>query len=112
MYSYMQIAQELKKILLNFISNTVKFTRHGSIETNSDVINDGRDLVISVQYTGMGIKNEDNNKVFNEETMLESHLYFNKKGSGLGLSISKYIADQMRFQLQFVSLMSKVLASS
>lgn len=92
----------LRQILLNFVSNSVKFTKKGFIEISSGLTPD-KHLYISVKDTGSGIKEEDKSKLFKEFSMLETHKNNNPEGTGLGLSICGVLADNMNFKLSFDS---------
>ncbi len=77
----------LKQILLNLLSNAVKFTEKGYIEVSVKKENDK--VIFSVKDTGIGIKKEDIEKIFNSFTQLENPMQKKHKGTGLGLSIVK-----------------------
>lgn len=93
----------LKQIILNFISNSVKFTDKGRIKLKCKLKtfeNHKKFVVISVSDTGIGIKEEDKKKLFTEYMQLENGLKENNKlGSGLGLSICKNIARKLNIEL-------------
>lgn len=97
----------LKQIILNLVSNSVKFTRKGSIVIRSQICNDDQVLRISVEDTGIGIKNDDKNLVFREGNMFENHMCMNRMGSGLGLSIAHEIASTLNMELTFQSELEK-----
>jgi len=98
---------KLKQIFLNLISNSIKFTVSGSIKllASFDFINNA--LVISVEDTGIGIKEEDFHLIFQENIQLNLDKDYNSKGSGLGLAISKQIAISLNYQMDFDSKLGK-----
>jgi signal transduction histidine kinase len=81
-----------KQVLNNLIGNALKFTDKGSITLNCK--SEGDVVLISVTDTGMGIKPEDQGKLF--ERFHQLHTTKRKYvGSGLGLYISKEVARKM-----------------
>lgn len=84
-------AYRLRQVLLNLVSNAVKFTRQGSISISPQVedIGGGKgNLVVRVKDTGIGISADKLNKIFDEfEQVREGDV-----GSGLGLAIGKRLA--------------------
>jgi signal transduction histidine kinase len=93
----------LKQILLNLVSNAVKFTKSGFIKVSADINTDekfNRELVINVEDTGIGIKEEDYDKLFKDFKMIESHQNLNTMGSGLGLSISSQLAGLLGYEIK------------
>lgn len=96
----------LKQILLNLISNAVKFTDKGSVEiccekTNS--INDKIQFNVSVKDTGIGIDENIIDSIF-EDFVQEDKTYARKfGGSGLGLSITQKLVEMMNGTLNIVS---------
>lgn len=99
----------LKQIMLNLISNAVKFTTKGFIKLEADILRLERKqfIIITIEDTGLGIKEEDKSKIFGEGNMLDSHQSVNKMGSGLGLAISYNIAKQMNMELSFETFYGK-----
>ena len=77
--------------MFNLIGNAVKFTFEGFIRIHIS-INEDR-LVTSVEDTGIGIKDEDKEKLFKFFGKLSSTNKVNKGGMGLGLTISKSIVE-------------------
>ena len=74
--------RRLKQIILNLLSNSIKFTNEGTISlTARQKIDKGKEIVsIKVSDTGMGIKQEDIPKLFREFSMLETHRVANPNG--------------------------------
>ncbi len=81
----------LLQVLINLISNAVKFTESGCITCRVKQENDG--VCISVIDTGIGIAPEDQPKVFEKFRQVGDTLTDKPKGTGLGLPICKQIVD-------------------
>ncbi|RQU99794.1 response regulator [Burkholderia cenocepacia] len=90
----------VKQILINIISNSIKFTDHGSISLS--VYFDDCDgfgcVVFEVVDTGSGISTDDIDRVFNPFFRGGADLP-NRSGAGLGLSVCKELANRMRGNL-------------
>lgn len=97
----------LKQIILNFVSNAVKFTREGKINLKCKLKNlENQSFIkISVKDTGIGIKEEDKIKIFKDFGMIkdESKTVKNNFGTGLGLSICKSLIEKLGLKLEFKS---------
>ncbi|MEH1856854.1 MAG: PAS domain S-box protein [Nostoc sp.] len=81
----------LLQVLINLISNAVKFTESGCVTCRVKQENDG--VCISVIDTGIGIAPEDQPKVFEKFRQVGDTLTDKPKGTGLGLPICKQIVD-------------------
>jgi PAS domain S-box-containing protein len=81
----------LLQVLINLISNAVKFTESGSVTCRVKQEKDG--ICISVIDTGIGIAPEDQPKVFEKFRQVGDTLTDKPKGTGLGLPICKQIVD-------------------
>ncbi|MEH1902606.1 MAG: PAS domain S-box protein [Nostoc sp.] len=81
----------LLQVLINLISNAVKFTESGSVICRVKKENEG--VCISVIDTGIGITPEDQPKVFEKFRQVGDTLTDKPKGTGLGLPICKQIVD-------------------
>lgn len=79
-----------KQILVNFISNAVKFTDRGEIGIK--IVKKDKTVEISVRDSGIGIRKEDMNKLFNSFSRIPIKDR-TIEGTGLGLYLSKKIAD-------------------
>ncbi|MBP3617110.1 MAG: response regulator [Lachnospiraceae bacterium] len=87
----------VRQILTNLLSNAVKYTKNGTVtfsvdgERNEDVFW----LHVSVADTGMGIREEDVNRLFDSFQRLEEKKNRHIEGTGLGLAITKQLLDLM-----------------
>ena len=87
----------LKQILLNLMSNAFKFTFRGSItiRVKRVIENDVPFVLFSVADTGIGIKEEDQNKLFALFSRAESGNGLNPHGCGIGLTVSKKYLERL-----------------
>ncbi len=84
--------QKLSQILRNFISNALKFTTAGEVRISAHL--DGPDWVIfSVADTGIGIAAEHLDALFNDYVQVDSPIQKRLRGTGLGLSLSRKLAE-------------------
>jgi two-component system sensor histidine kinase/response regulator len=83
---------KVEQILLNFLSNSVKYTESGGITLTVES-RDGGWVAFSVRDTGIGIAQEDQTSIFEEFRQLPAHRGAKHPGSGLGLAISIQLAE-------------------
>jgi PAS domain S-box-containing protein len=101
----------LKQIIVNLIGNALKFTTEGSIQLNVSKGDSQDDLIstihFSVKDTGIGIKNQNQEKIFH--SFVQEDLSTTKKfgGTGLGLAISNQLLGLMKSKLQLRSTYRK-----
>ena len=102
-------ASRLKQICVNILTNAVKYTKEGSItfSINSVVKNNVCRLIISVEDTGIGIKQENINKLFNKFERLDLKDNITIEGTGLGLAITKKLVDMMNGKIVVQSIFGK-----
>lgn len=84
---------KISQILRNFISNALKFTETGEVRVSAALTDDGRDVTFSVQDTGIGIAAEHVEMIFQEFAQIDSALQRKVRGTGLGLPLSKKLAE-------------------
>jgi signal transduction histidine kinase len=83
--------KRLKQILLNLLSNAIKFTERGSVTLKVERYSNK--LTFSVIDTGIGIKPEDQLLLFQPFKQIYNSLSRKQKGTGLGLAVSKKLAQ-------------------
>jgi PAS domain S-box-containing protein len=85
--------RKLKQILINLLSNAVKFTPPGGRAELAARIDRGGDLVITVTDTGIGIAAQDIERVMEPFGQVDSRLSRRFSGTGLGLPLSRALAE-------------------
>lgn len=93
---------KIYKVLLNCLSNAVKYTEVGKITLIVEYINNT--LKFKVSDTGTGIKESDYNKLFEKFSRLEDAIKNEVEGLGLGLVITKKLVDIMDGKIWFDSI--------
>ena len=89
----------VRQIIINLLNNAVKYTQKGSVhlsvsEKKSD-IDKTTTLVVSVKDTGIGIKKEDIDKIFNKFDRVDMQNNSTVEGTGLGLAITESLLKMM-----------------
>lgn len=98
---------KLKQIILNLLTNAVKYTDKGFIKYRVECINDYKNnqtkLIITVTDTGRGIKKEDIDRLFKKFERLEEDRNTSIEGTGLGLAITESLAELMGGKVTVIS---------
>ena len=100
----------IRQILLNLISNAIKFTDEGSVVVRLDALelHHGRyELCLSVEDTGIGIKAEDQPQLFDDFVQADGADSRRYGGTGLGLSITKKLVELMSGRVEVESEVGK-----
>lgn len=90
-------AQKLQQILVQLLTNALKFTEKGKIDLTLRIINENGDkfLEIAVADTGIGIKNEDQELIFDDFRQLDGSSSRAYGGTGLGLGLCRRLATTL-----------------
>jgi len=99
--------QKLKQILLNLLTNALKFTHHGSITISARRVRGERTVAISVADTGIGIAPADQERIFEDFRQLDNSPTRAYGGTGLGLSICRRLAQMVNGRLTVESQLRK-----
>ena len=95
--------QKVKQIVLNLLSNALKFTPAGAITISATYDGKSRMVAIAVRDTGVGISPEDQQKVFEDFRQLDSSPARGYGGTGLGLSICRRLAQMLGGTIELTS---------
>ena len=103
-------AVRVRQIMLNLLNNAVKYTERGSVTlsvyTDAEAVfrtGEAINLIISVKDTGIGIREEDLNKLFHKFERIGVPESEGVEGTGLGLTIVKNLLDMMGGSIQVES---------
>jgi protein-histidine pros-kinase len=91
----------LRQILINLVNNAIKITDTGEVRV--EVRSDNGATEITVADTGVGIKPEDQTKLFNAFARLETGSSQREEGTGLGLHLSQKLATLLGGRITFQS---------
>ncbi|PIP89932.1 MAG: hypothetical protein COW01_00475 [Bdellovibrionales bacterium CG12_big_fil_rev_8_21_14_0_65_38_15] len=100
----------IKQVLINLVSNAVKFTRKGKVEVevivNSKALSPQKmEVEITVRDTGIGISKDVQRKLFNDFMQADDSITREFGGTGLGLSISKRLVHLMKGTIHVSSVL-------
>lgn len=102
--------KRIYQVLLNILTNAVKYTETGSVTFSAHVENmeeDQLSLKISVADTGIGIRKEDLEHLYDAFKRIDARKNLKVEGSGLGLSITKQLVDMMGGKITVDSIYTK-----
>ncbi|MCR5476881.1 MAG: EAL domain-containing protein [Lachnospiraceae bacterium] len=97
----------VRQILVNLLNNAVKYTHEGSVRLRVEAAGQEADLVtlrITVTDTGIGIKPEDMERLFNKFQRLDAQQNQAVEGSGLGLAITQNLIKLMGGRIEVESV--------
>jgi PAS domain S-box-containing protein len=99
--------QKVKQIVVNLLSNALKFTHQGQIGIEVSYRPSQKRFVISVEDTGIGIAAEDQERVFEDFRQLDNSPTRAYGGTGLGLSICRRLAAMLEGKITLKSELGK-----
>ena len=95
--------QKVKQVVLNLLSNALKFTPTGAVTISASYDDKKRWIAVAVKDTGVGIAPEDQAKVFEDFRQLDSSPTRGYGGTGLGLSICRRLGQMLGGSIELVS---------
>ena len=97
---------KVAQILRNLISNALKYTERGEVRVSVHTLPENR-IEFAVADTGIGIAAEDQGRIFEEFTQIDSTLQRKVKGTGLGLPLSRKLAQLLGGTIRLESELGK-----
>jgi len=99
--------QKVKQILLNLLSNALKFTHHGGITMSARARPKDRVVTLQVSDSGIGIAPADQERIFEDFRQLDNSPTRAYGGTGLGLSICRRLAQMLDGEISVQSTVGK-----
>ncbi|MBT5456039.1 MAG: HAMP domain-containing histidine kinase, partial [Rhodospirillaceae bacterium] len=99
--------RKLKQILINLMSNAVKFTEPGGTVTVDAAVNETGDVLVRVVDTGVGVSPDDIPKILRPFEQVDSSLARPHEGTGLGLPLTKSLVELHGGELTFQSALGE-----
>ncbi len=97
----------VRQVLLNLVSNAIKFTHAGQVVVAAARADDGRSVEVSVRDSGIGIPPDKLDDIFLPFTQVDPSTTRRYEGSGLGLAISRRLCDLMGGSLTVTSSLGR-----
>jgi PAS domain S-box-containing protein len=95
--------QKVKQIVINFLTNAIKFTAQGSVEVGVRYLPDAETVTIAVADTGIGIAPEDRERIFEDFRQADNSPTREYTGAGLGLAICRRLAGMLDGRIELES---------
>ncbi len=89
-------AKRIRQILVNLISNAIKFTEDGEVNISVDYEQaNGPSFIFSVKDNGIGIEESKHHFIFEKFSQVETFKHRKQQGTGLGLAITKQLVERI-----------------
>jgi signal transduction histidine kinase len=93
----------VKQIVINFLTNAIKFTAQGSVEIGVRYVKDTDSMTIAVADTGIGIAPADQERIFEDFRQADNSPTREYTGAGLGLAICRRLAGMLDGRIELTS---------
>lgn len=99
-------SDQLRKVILNLVGNSLKFTERGG-QITIRIVKQSDQIVLSVTDNGVGIPEKDHRKIFEKFGQSQNPLSRTHEGTGLGLTFVQEVLSQMRARIELQSQVGK-----
>src|SRR5437667_1860124 len=99
--------QKVKQIVLNLLTNAIKFTPHGQVKVMVREDERRGEVNIAVEDTGIGIAPQDQDKVFEDFRQADNSVTREYGGAGLGLAICRRLAKMLEGRIELQSRLGR-----
>ena len=99
--------QKVKQIVLNLLTNAIKFTPQGCVKVRVRADDERREMRIAVQDTGIGVAPQDREKVFEDFRQADNSVTREYGGAGLGLAICRRLASMLGGRIELESQLGR-----
>ncbi len=99
--------EKVRRILLNFLSNAIKFTKAGRVALGGEVREGGEEIALSVADSGIGIPDDQLATIFEDFRQGDGSASREYGGTGLGLSISLRLARMLGARIEVETTVGK-----
>jgi PAS domain S-box-containing protein len=87
--------QKVKQIVINFLTNAIKFTPQGSVEVRTEYVAARDEIAVAVADTGIGVSPADRDRIFEDFRQADNSPTREYTGAGLGLAICRRLAGML-----------------
>jgi signal transduction histidine kinase len=98
---------KVTQIMRNLISNALKFTERGEVRVTASFDTERGRIDLSVRDTGIGIAPQDHTRIFEEFSQVDTKIQKRVKGTGLGLPLSRSLAELLGGELTIESVLGQ-----
>ena len=100
--------KKLRQILMNLISNAIKYTEKGSIHLSAEIVTQSPLFIsFSIRDTGIGINEKESKRIYEEFYQSDASLSKKQQGVGLGLSITSHLVRLLNGKLDMESKLNE-----
>ena len=99
--------QKVKQIVINFLTNAIKFTPQGSVEIRAAYSPEVEEVTIAIADSGIGIADSDRERIFGDFRQADNSPTREYTGAGLGLAICRRLAGMLDGRISLESELGK-----